>query len=232
MRKNKAMSNYLKESYNQHNIEIISIDEYECKFKCTCCGAIKEMGLGAMRSHLKTNSTFHSESCSRYFNEIIKDELGEKHLRQFIRFFRSAKDRCCNPNNKDYYRYKGKFKFKDYPEYVNHCLELYKESLKMYGDDNLSIDRVVNSKGYEVGNVRFVPMTLNLLNRDNICPVMAVNIVDKTIIECESLNQLANEYFEGKITSIHQAIQENRLYLNTWKIFYTIKTASTIERDL
>ncbi|MDI7818096.1 hypothetical protein QMM58_17105, partial [Clostridioides difficile] len=92
-----------------------------------------------------------------------------------------------------------------------------------------SIDRIDNSKGYEIGNVRFVPMNINAKNKDDIYPVMAVNIFDKTIIECDSLVQLANEYFEGKSTSLYQSVQENRLYLNTWKIFYTIKTQSTIE---
>lgn len=229
VRKNKAMYKDLKEKYQEYGIEIIKIDEYECTYKCCECGAIKTNMLNSIRRQLNGGKTFHTEACSKYYNDIVREEIGDKNLNQFRSFYRYAKERCCNPNSKDYERYNGKFKFKDYTEYVRFCFEEYKQSYKIYGENNLSIDRIDNSKGYEIGNVRFVPMNINAKNKDDIYPVMAVNIFDKTIIECDSLVQLANEYFEGKSTSLYQSVQENRLYLNTWKIFYTIKTQSTIE---
>lgn len=229
MRKNKAMYKRLLENESMYNIEVIYLDEYECKFKCLTCGAIKKHTLNSMVRQFRESNTFHSESCSKYFNDVIKGKLGNRCLQQFRSFYRYARERCCNPNSKDFVRYKGKFKFKDYPEYVNSCFKEYERAFKMYGEDDLSIDRIDNSKGYEHGNIRFVPMRINAKNKDAIYPVMAVNIVDKTIIESDSLVELARDYFEGKSTSLYTSVQENRLYLNKWKIFYTIKTQSTIE---
>lgn len=229
MRKNKTMYKKLIENYKDLNIEIIHIDEYNCTYKCLKCLAIKTNNLNSIRRQLREDGSLHTEACSKYYNNIIREQVGDNMLKQFRGFYRYAKERCCNPNSKDYKRYKGKFKFKDYTEYARNCFESYKKSYSIYGENNLSIDRINNSKGYEVGNIRFVPMSVNAKNKDNIYPVIAFNILDKTIIESDSLTQLANEYFEGKSTSLYQSVQENRLYKNTWKIFYTIKTASTIE---
>ena len=229
MKKNNSMYERLLNNHLEYDIEIINIDEYECIYKCLVCGAIKKHSLNSMQRQFKKNNTLHSESCSKYFNKVIKDKLGDKCLKQFRSFYRYARERCCNPNSKDFVRYKGKFKFRDFTEYANACLSEYENAYKIYGENNLSIDRVDNSKGYEVGNIRFVPMRINAKNKDSIYPVMAVNILDKTIIESDSLTELADEYFEGKTTSLYQSVQENRLYLNKWKIFYTIKTQSTIE---
>ncbi|MGL6107345.1 hypothetical protein [Romboutsia sp.] len=224
MRKNITMCKYIKSNYKNINIEIIDIDEYSCTYKCLICGAIKTNTLNSMRRQLKETSNLHTEACSKYFNDIIKCELNEKQLNQFRAFYRYAKERCCNPNSKDYIRYKDKFKFNDYTEYVNSCYNLYKKAYDIYGENNLSVDRIDNSKGYEKDNIRFVPMSINAENKEKIYPVMAVNIITKEIIESKSLTRLANEYFDGKHTSLYQSIEQNRLYLNTWKIFYTIET--------
>lgn len=229
MRKNKTMYTELIHRQSDYHIEIIDIDEYKCTYRCLNCGAIKTNALNSIRRQLNSDGALHNEACSKYLNDIIRYEIGEKKLNQFRGFYRYAHERCCNPNSKDFKRYNGKFKFADYPEYVVHCYDEFKKSLKTYNGEDLSIDRIDNSKGYEIGNIRFVPMRINAKNKDDVYPVMAINIKDKTIIECESLTQLANEFFEGKTTSLYQSVQENRLYLNTWKIFYTIKTQSTIK---
>lgn len=229
MRKNKTMYNKLKANAQEYGIEIIEIDECTCKFKCLECGAIKTNTLNSMQRQLKQKATMHTEHCSKYYNDIIEEELGAKRLKQFRGFYRYARERCCNPNNKDFVRYQGKFKFKDFTEYATTCLDAFKESCKNYEDGDLSIDRIDNSKGYQPGNIRFIPMHINAKNKDAIYPVMAVNIHDKTIIECDSLTEMANKYFEGKTTSVYEAVIENRLYKNTWKIFYTTRTLSTTE---
>ena len=230
MRKNKTMYKFINENYKKLDIKIIKIDEFECTYECLKCGAIKTNTLNSIRRQWKEQNTLHTEACSKYFNDLIKNELNEKQLKQFRSFYRYAKERCCNPNSKDYVRYKGKFHFEDYTDYVNSCYGIYKEAYLIYGENNLSIDRIDNSKGYEHNNIRFVPMSINSQNKDEIYPVMAVNIITKQILESPSLTKMANKYFNGKQTSLYQSVTENRLYLNTWKIFYTIETQSTIER--
>lgn len=224
MKTNRPMRKYIEENFNSMKIEIINLDDYRLEYKCLICGAIKSATLTAIKKSLEKSNILHSESCSRYFNNIIKKQLDIKKLNQFRGFYRYAKERCNNPNNKDYERYKGKFLFKDYPHYFNCCYEHYKQSLLKYNDESLSIDRIDNSKGYEPNNIRFIPMRTNLQNKDCIFPVMAVNIKTKEILEASSVNELAELYFDKKTNSIWESIKYNRLYLKTWKIFYTIET--------
>lgn len=59
---------------------------------------------------------------------------------------------------------------------------------------------------------------------------MCVNLETKEILEADSLNELASKYFDkNKVSAINQTIHNNTLYLNKYKIFYTIKSVSTIE---
>lgn len=105
------MKEFIENNIEDLNIEIIKLDEYNCTYKCLICNAIKTNTLGSMSRQYKQARTFHTEACSKYHNDIIKDELGDRALQQFRRFYRYARERCCNPNSKDYIRYKGKFKF-------------------------------------------------------------------------------------------------------------------------
>lgn len=56
-------------------------------------------------------------------------------------------------------------------------------------------DRIEGNKGYEKGNVRFVPMKINLQNKDVVIPVMGVNIKTKEVIDANSIGELAGKYF-------------------------------------
>jgi hypothetical protein len=104
----------------------------------------------------------------------IRKELGDECADLFHRKYRIAKERCCNPNNKDYEHYKGKFAFKSFVDFYNCCYDDFKKSYLKYGN-NLSIDRIDSAKGYENGNVRFVPMEINLKNKPNVVPVIVID---------------------------------------------------------
>lgn len=110
-------------------------------------------------------------------------------------------------------------------------MKIIKKAIKIYGvDAKLSIDRIDGNKGYEAGNIRFVPVAINNQNKDSIIPVIAVNILTLEVIKANSLNELCINYFDkNKNSAIRQSINNNTIYNKTWKIFYTIKTQSTIE---
>ena len=204
----------------------------EITIQCDKCGAIHTYK--QKHSFYKKVSSlereFHSELCSRHFNGIIKQDIGEKGLRGFKAKYRGAKERCCNPNSKDYSRYKGKFKFVDYVDFYNHTYNLYKEAVETFGLDNISIDRIDNSKGYEPNNIRFVPMSINLKNKDVVIPVMCVDILTHEIYESDSLTSLWTQYMqEHSKTAMYESIVENRMFKNRYKIFYIPKTQSTIK---
>lgn len=155
-------------------------------------------------------------------DKIIKQELGEKHCKSFKNFFRYAKERCFNKNNKDYSKYKNLFNFEDYLDYFNSCYSIYKESIEKYPGETLSIDRIDSNKGYTKGNIRFVPIKINLQNKEQIHPVMAVNIKTHQILEANSIKEMAGTYFDSKCSSIFESINSNGIYKNEWKIFLII----------
>lgn len=214
------------------NIQILEQNNNKLKIKCKVCEAIRTLTIESIYSNYHSElRSMHGESCSKYFNDIGRKELGERSFKKFREHYRFARERCCNPNSKDYERYQGKMKFKDFVEYFKSCFHLYKQSLAQYGADvKLSIDRIDGNKGYESGNIRFVPMIVNLKNKDIIIPVIGVNIHTLEVIKANSVHELCDIYFdENKCSAISESIKQNRIYNNTWKIFYTIKTQSTIE---
>lgn len=229
MMKNKA---WIIENIKALNISIIEQIGNKLKIKCNICGAIKILAIDSIYSNYHSDiRSMHGESCSKYFNDIGRKELGEKSFKKFREYYRFARERCCNKNSKDYPRYKGKMKFNDFVEYFKSCYEEYKYALSKYGTDSkLSIDRIDGKKGYEDGNVRFVPMIINLKNKNVVIPVICVNIHTLEVVKADSVHELCTKYFdENKNSAISESIKQNRIYNNTWKIFYTIKTQSTIE---
>ena len=191
-------------------------------FRCECCGAIKSMEVKSLYKNNKNKKSTHGEKCTSYFFKLQDEELGEAHRKKFRKFYRYAKDRSTNPNNKDYENYKGKWGFVDYPHYYLACWEEYKVALSIYGDASLSIDRIDGTKGYEEGNIRFVPMEVNLRNKDNVVPVRLENIATGEVFIEPSLGMASVRLFGDTThaTAIYRAIKRDGLYLKTWKVSY------------
>lgn len=220
---------WVKQHQTYLGYEFIDFKDEIFTVKCLKCGAVKTYKKESIYTNYKNAkpNSFHTSSCAKYFNDLIRDELGEKLLNKFRGYYRYSRERCCNPNCKDYAKYKGMFKFEDFIHYYKHCYDLFKESINKYGTDCvLSMDRIENNKGYEPNNVRFVPMGVNLQNKDIVIPVMCVDLETKDIYEAVSIGEMAKKYFDGEnsISSIHRSIKSNGIYKNRYKIFYTLRT--------
>lgn len=76
----------------------------------------------------------------------------------------SMKQRCCNPNHKQYKDWGGRGiniaeEFKDFKFYVK-----YIESLPNYSEKG-TIDRIDNMKGYVIGNLRWTDYSTQIANQ-------------------------------------------------------------------
>lgn len=218
--------NKIYDNQNELEYNVISLDDSNISISCSKCGAIHNLKTESFISNRLTKELkVHGDSCSKYFNNLIRNKYNEKYLKKFKCYYRYARERCCNPNCKDYERYKGKWGFEDYVDYYKVCFETFEIAVNKYGmDSTLSIDRINGSMGYEKGNVRFVPMYINSQNKDIVIPVICVNIETKEVFEANSIGELAKRYFdESKTSAIHNSIKNNSIYLNKWKIFHTLK---------
>lgn len=84
---------------------------------------------------------------------------------KLYRTWGSIKRRCFNPNTPHYHRYGGRG-ITMHPEWAADFAKFADEVGEPYAD-NLSLDRIDNTKGYEPGNVRWATHREQSNNREN-----------------------------------------------------------------
>lgn len=147
--------------------------------------------------------------------DIIRKELGDDLAEHFHTKYRSARERCYNPNNKDYDNYKGKFAFKDFPDFFDNCYEDFKIAINKYCS-HVSIDRIDGDKGYEPGNIRFVPMSVNLQNKKTVKKVLVTDTFTGEKIPFKSFGE-ASRFLDAS-GAMFKAYKNNKLYRKRYLI--------------
>ena len=137
-------------------------------------------------AHVSSLNTVKSCGCDKKTRKHgLSRGKDHKHTRLYGRWS-NIKDRCCNPNSKDYERYGGRG-IKICDEWKNDFLAFYNWSMNNGYSDELQIDREDNSKGYSPENCRWVTTKQNSNNRRSSIKV--------SIWGCEkSLLELSEEF--------------------------------------
>lgn len=132
-------------------------------WECRCeCGRRKDVITGNLRRG-------KVKSCGRH--RVSSNKTHGMHGTRFYRIWSNMKQRSTNKSHRDYPEYGGRgigldsrwYKFENfrddmYEEYIRH--------VEMYGENNTSIDRIDNSKGYGPSNCRWATRALQEFNKD------------------------------------------------------------------
>lgn len=123
----------------------------------------------------------HTKSCG-----CLRKKHGKRDTR-LSRIWRGLKNRCYNVNNKDYRHY-GKRGIAVCSEWLNDFMTFYNWSINNGYKDDLTIDRIDNSKGYSPDNCRWVDYKIQNRNRSN-TKLITYKGETKPLMEwCELLN--------------------------------------------
>ena len=182
---------------------------------CTKCQAVRYY------DKKYKNKMKHGLECSKYYKNHIIRYYGARVYEVFSSKYRGAKNRCTNPNNKDYTHY-GQYEwgFEDFTDFMHSLLPDFLNAVNLYGVDNLSIDRIDGNFGYIKGNIRFIPMGFNLRNKDCIKEVICENLITGDVLIYENCRVCAASIGVSPTRIWECCNRDNHEYRQMYKFSY------------
>ncbi len=167
---------------------------------CICdCGNFTEVRSDRLASG-------DTKSCGCLQKEMVS-KMNTKHNMMHTRLYDiwiGMKQRCYNVNHKRYRDWGGRG-VTVCDEWRNDFMNFYNWAINNGYNDNLTIDRIDNNKGYEPSNCRWVDRKTQQRNRRN-TKYITYNGITKPLVEwCE--------YYHKDYNIVY-----NRIYNNDWSI--------------
>lgn len=155
-------------------------------WKCRCeCGKIIECV-----TYLLTKNKVKSCGCLKSSRLLERNTKHNLRYSKIYNVWRCMKSRCYNPNIEAYKNYGGRG-IKVCDEWKNDFLSFYNWSMNNGYSENLTIDRINNSKNYEPSNCRWVDRkTQNNNTRHN----HLISYKDKTLTISEWAKEIGLTY--------------------------------------
>ena len=172
---------------------VLSINKYyrnKYYYNCICdCGTEKVIRRDALVNHI-------TESCGCKNREINSNrKIHGMYKTKFYKTLENMKSRCLNPNHNAYKNYGGRGiticdRWLGKDGFIHFMEDMYEDYLKqaaIYGEENISIDRINNDGNYEPSNCRWVPRQVQDNNK-------STNVIINYNGEELTLKQLNDKY--------------------------------------
>lgn len=144
-------------------LELDRIDNHFVKwYKCQCsCGAIRIVCIDKLRGG-RVKRCVDCQAAWRWANATEKYKRALELYGRTYFIWKSMKQRCTNPNNKDYLHYMGRNIGIEDPRWL-----IYEEFIADMGEapKGLQIDRIDNNRGYCKENCRWTTPTVQNNNK-------------------------------------------------------------------
>lgn len=173
-----------------------SITMWRCR--CDCGNEVIVYSQNLKREHTQSCGCIQKEKPAHYKHGYSHTRLGK--------IYDNMKDRCYNPNNENYRIYGGENKT-ICDEWLRDRQSFFDWAMANGYADNLTIDRVDNSKGYSPDNCRWVDMKTQCNNRRSNCYI-AYNGKTYTLKELSELYNIPYDKLKQRINKLHWNIEK------------------------
>ena len=200
-----------------NDFEIIDIENKKVTVKCNVCGRIQT--LSSMYAFTKRTNK-HGYICSMILSKNYKNGFENNELKQFHSIWCNMRNRTTNPKYEKWNDYGGRGinsdEFEHFIDFYDNMYKSYLEHIKIYGEENTTLDRINVNGNYCKENCRWVTWLEQAKNKRSLLNFKAISpegriYYGRNLKEfCESKNL----NYQSIISGLHN---ETRNMRNGWK---------------
>lgn len=200
------------------DFKIIDRIDKKIVVKCNICGRVQT--LSSIKAFTKRENN-HGNICSKIIIKNYEGGSKGKELKQFYSIWCNMRNRTTNPNYKKWNNYGGRGinsdSFKYFVDFYDKMYKSYLEHIKIYGEDNTTLDRINVDGNYCEENCRWLTWLEQAKNKTSILNFKAISPEGRIYYGRNLKEFCENHYlhYQSVISGIHNGTKHMR---NGWKI--------------
>lgn len=199
------------------DFKIINIDDKKITVKCNICGRIQT--LSSIYAFTKRENK-HGNICSKILINNYKGGTKSNELKQFYSIWCNMRTRTTNLKYEKWDNYGGRGinsnEFEYFVDFYDSMYESYLEHIKIYGEENTTLDRIDVDGNYCKNNCRWLTWLEQSKNKTSLLNFKAISPSGR-VYHGRNLKEFCehhNLHYQSIISGIHNGTKNMR---NGWK---------------